>query len=133
MNFPKKLLYTKNRVWVRVEDDTAVVGIIDELQDALESIETVQLPNVNDELEMDTECAVLHYNNSLYDIRSPLTGRVIAVNRDLRRQPELLHSDPYGDGWMFKMEYDEPDELEMLYTGSQFVHEMENGTLDDLG
>ena len=127
MDIPKKRLYTKQHAWVRVKDDIAVVGITDELQELLEFIGDVHLPKINDELEMDIECTTLNYNGgNTYDLPSPLTGRVTKINTELKHNPELIHSLCYEDGWLFEMEYDEPDELEMLYSAKEYEDEIEN-------
>ena len=126
MNNPKKFLYTKQHAWVKVEDDVAVIGITDELQEVLEFISEVELPKKGDELEMDQECVTIDYDRGSYELPSPLTGRVTKVNKNLRDNPELLHSSCYNEGWIFEMEIDEPDELEMLYSANEYEDEIEN-------
>ncbi len=123
---PKKLLYTKQHVWVKIKGETAVIGITDELQDMLQAISDITLPKVADELDIDQDCGFLEYNGNIFDILSPLTGRVIRVNKELKSEPELLHSSPYGKGWIFEMEYDEPDELDLLLSASDYIEELEN-------
>ena len=130
MELPGDLLYTRDHAWARVEGNVAVIGVTDELLDMLESVDFVDLPAVGDELEMDVECASLHYSGGVYELPAPLTGRVLAVNRLLRNQAEELHFDPYGAGWVFKMEFDEPDEVEMLYTRDQYINELEIDNLE---
>lgn len=128
MNTPKNLLYSKYHAWVKIKKgNTAIVGITDELQDMLESIDDIELPVENDELEMDLECTTIHYGGEMYDLPSPLTGRVIKVNNDLKKNLHLLHSSCYSKGWLFEMEYDEPEELEMLFDADQYIYMSETG------
>ena len=128
MNVPKNLLYTKKHAWVRLKKDVVTVGMTDELQERIESVQSVLLPSKGDELEMDHECLTIHSDSRFFDFFSPLTGRIVAVNTELKNKPELIHTSPYEDGWLFEMEYDEPDELEMLYTPNEYLHELEFGT-----
>ena len=127
MDNPRNFLYTKQHAWVKVKDDIAVVGITDDLQELLEFIEEIILPKVGDEVEMELECATLNCDNGyVYDLPSPLTGRITKINEELRNTPELVHASCYEDGWLFEMEYDEPDELDMLYTANEYEDEIEN-------
>ncbi len=120
--FPKHLKFTPNHVWVKTHDHTATVGLADDLQHEITAIESIDLPLVDDELEMDLDCVTLHLADvELYHIPSPLTGRVIEVNADALDQPEQIFLSPYERGWLFKMEYDEPDELEMLMSSTEYA------------
>jgi glycine cleavage system H protein len=126
MNTPKEYLFTRQHAWANIKDDTAIVGISDELQEILQFINEIDLPKIGDEVEMDTECVTLNYDAGTYDLPSPLTGRVTKVNNELRYNSELIHSSCYKDGWLFEMEYDELDELEMLYSAEEYEDEIEN-------
>ena len=120
MLYPDDLLYSTRHLWVdREEQGTAEVGITDDLQEELPEIISIDMPMVGDELEMDTECAHLHLPE-LYDVFSPLTGRAIEINRDVLDNPHLIHSNPY-EAWLFRMEYDEPDEIEMLMGAERYM------------
>jgi glycine cleavage system H protein len=126
MNTPKNFLFTKQHAWANIRDDIAVVGITDELQEILGFIDEIDLPKKGDEVEMDMECVTLNYDGGTYELPSPLTGRITRLNDDLRYSPELIHSSCYNNGWLFEMEYDEPDELEMLYSAEEYEDEIEN-------
>ena len=126
MNTPKNFLYTKQHAWVQIKDDIAVIGITDELQEILEFIDEIDLPKKGDEIEMDMECVTLNFDGGTHDLPSPLTGCITKLNNDLRYNPELIHSSCYNKGWLFEMEYDEPDELEMLYSAAEYEDEIEN-------
>jgi len=126
MDSPKNYLYSRQHAWVNVKNNIAIVGITDELQEILEFINEVDLPKKGDELEMDMECVSLNYDGGIYELSSPLTGRVTKLNNELRYNPELIHSSCYKNGWLFEMEIDEPDELEMLYSADEYEDEIEN-------
>jgi len=123
MFYPTDRLYTHRHLWVRREDETdhkVEVGITDFLQERLPEIDSIDLPLVGDELEMDTPCGLMHLSTGrLRRIFAPLTGRVTEVNRDVLDRPSLLHLKPY-EAWLFRMEFDEPDELEMLMNAEKY-------------
>jgi glycine cleavage system H protein len=121
MLFPDNLLYTKNHLWIRIEDDIAVVGITDELVDILGAVEEIDFPRKNDELEIDIECSGLIYPGGTYDILAPLTGRITKINNILKHDTKPLHLSCYEDGWLFEMEYDEIEELDMLLTPEEYA------------
>lgn len=122
MLYPDDLLYTTKHVWVRLDEEkgAATVGITDDLQEELADILSIDMPLVGDELEMDTECLHFHLPADLRGVCAPLTGRVIEVNRDALDNAHMVHLAPY-DSWLFRMEYDEPDEVEMLLSSSHYM------------
>ena len=124
MNYPEHLVYSAAHLWVNCDDNTAVLGVTEDLQEDVEDLASIDLPLVGDELEIDAFCVVLHHGEEQQlDLPCPLTGRVIAVNERLATEPEQLFVAPYGDGWLFKMEFDEPEELEMLMTAEEYTYE----------
>jgi len=128
MFHPDDLLYTSRHLWVRLhpEESQAEVGITDELQDRIPEITSIDMPMVGDELEMDSACVLLHLATSrLRKLHSPLTGRVLDINRDVLDRPELIHLKPYGS-WLFRMEYDEEDELEMLMDAARYARYLDS-------
>lgn len=125
MQVPKNLLYTVEHSWVKKNGDLVIVGITDNLQEMLESIEEVELPRKGDELFIGDNCVSIQHPGGFYDLPSPLTGRVTRVNPSLRDSPELTQASPYKEGWLFEMEYDDPDELEMLLDAASYLEEAE--------
>ncbi len=122
MFHPKDVRYSHRHLWVRLgpEEPQAEVGITDELQERLPAITSIDMPMVGDELEMDTACILLHLaTNRLRKLYAPLTGRVLEINRDVLDRTELIHLKPY-QSWLFRMEYDEVDELEMLMDANRY-------------
>jgi len=98
---------------------TAVVGLTEDLVENLGEILSIDMPMAGDELEMDAMCIHLHRQADIHHLCSPLTGRVLEINRNVLDDPSLLHVAPY-EHWLYKMEYDEPDELEMLMDAAQY-------------
>ena len=121
-DYSENRLYSTKHVWAEpdVKEGTATVGITDYLADELMAIDCVDLPMVGDELEMEAFCAHLHVRNRIHHVRSPLTGRVIEVNKEIEDKPSLLHLAPTTT-WLFRIEYDDEDEFELLLSGSQYA------------
>ena len=121
---PQHLLYSVSHTWVDIVDENACrarVGITLYLQEELPEILSVDLPMEGDELEIDNPCMHLHLaGDTITEVCSPLTGRVVAINHDVLDNPDLLHVAPY-DHWIFEMEFDEKPELELLIEASRYV------------
>ncbi|MGA2605359.1 MAG: glycine cleavage system protein GcvH [Verrucomicrobiia bacterium] len=122
MNVPKNLKYTKSHEWVRMEGNTAVVGITDHAQSELTDVVYVEVPPVGARVEAAKECAVVESVKVASDIYAPLSGDVGAVNEELSSAPELLNQDPYGKGWMFTITMSDPGELDELLSADDYAH-----------
>jgi glycine cleavage system H protein len=122
MNIPKNLKYAKTHEWVRVEGQVAVVGITDHAQHELTDIVYVELPNPGALVEAGKECAVVESVKSANDVYSPVSGDVVTVNEELGSAPELLNEDPYGKGWMFKVQMRDPVEVGELLSPGDYSH-----------
>ena len=122
MNVPKNLKYTKSHEWVRMEGNTAVVGITDHAQSELTDVVYVEVPPVGARVEAAKECAVVESVKAASDIYAPLSGDVGAVNEELSSAPELLNQDPYGKGWMFTITISDPGELNELLSPEDYAH-----------
>ena len=96
--------YAKTHEWVVVEGSVATVGISDHAQDALGDITFVELPKAGAELTQDKECGVIESVKAASDLYAPVSGKVTEVNSALETAPEAINSDPYGSGWLFKVE-----------------------------
>lgn len=102
---PNELRYTRTHEWVRVEDDgTVVVGITDHAQSTLGELVFVDLPDVDHIGHAGDDVCVVESVKAASDIYMPISGKIIAVNNDLEEAPSLINSDPYGDGWLFKVQ-----------------------------
>jgi len=120
MEFPEDLKYTKEHEWVLIEGGTATVGITDYAQDQLGDIVFVELPAVGDKVSKEDAFGVVESVKAVSDIYAPLSGKVIEVNDDLPDDPEMLNEDPYGDGWIIKIELTDPEEVEDLMTSAEY-------------
>jgi glycine cleavage system H protein len=120
VNFPDDLRYSKEHEWVRVDGSEAVVGITSFAQDSLGDIVYVQLPDVGAALARDATCAEVESTKSVSDIYAPVAGTVTAVNEALSTTPELVNADPYGDGWIFRVELANTAELEALMDAAAY-------------
>jgi len=103
MNFPESLRYTKDHEWVRLEGDEAIVGITDFAQRELGDIVYVEIETKGQELEAGAIFGTVEAVKTVSDLYLPLAGSVVEVNPKLNSNPELVNTDPYGDGWMVRM------------------------------
>ena len=122
---PEDLRYTKSHEWVRVEGQTATVGITDHAQTELTDVVYVELPQVGKELKAGEACAVVESVKAASDIYAPLSGRVTEVNIKLEQDPGLVNSDPYGEGWFFKVELTCPEEVSQLLDAQAYAQLIE--------
>lgn len=114
-NIPSELRYATSHEWVRNEGDgTVTVGITEHAQELLGDMVFVELPDVGDAISTGDDVAVAESVKAASDIYAPVTGEVVEVNEDLEDSPELVNSDAFGDGWMFKVKLDDAGELENL-------------------
>jgi glycine cleavage system H protein len=121
MKFPAELKYSKTHEWVRVEKkNQAVIGITDYAQNELGDIVYLELPEEDDEIEKDSAFGVIESTKATEDLYSPVSGRVIEVNTPLLDSPEVINEDPYIDGWLFRLELSDPEELDSLMTAEQY-------------
>jgi glycine cleavage system H protein len=115
-NIPADLRYASTHEWVRPEGDGVfTVGISDHAQGLLGDMVFVELPDVGAEVGTGDDVAVAESVKAASDVYSPLSGEILAVNEDLEDTPELVNSDPYGDGWLFKIKAEDPEEVEGLF------------------
>ncbi len=120
MDFPEDLRYSAEHEWVRVDGAHAVVGITDFAQDTLGDIVYVQLPDVGTALTRNATCSEVESTKSVSDIYAPVAGSVVEVNEALATTPELVNSDPYGEGWIFKVEVADPADLDALMDAAAY-------------
>jgi glycine cleavage system H protein len=112
---PGDLLYTNDHEWLRRENDASVtVGITDHAATALGDLVYVELPEVGQELEKGGEMAVVESVKAASDVYAPVSGSIAAINEDLSDDPEKINADPYGDGWIVRMEVGDLDESELM-------------------
>ena len=126
-NIPSELKYLKSHEWVRIEDDGSVtVGITAHAQEALGDVVFVELPGVDTALAAGDEAGVVESVKAASDLYSPLTGEIIAINETLEDAPETVNSDPYNDGWFFKMKLSDEGELAELMDAESYAEFVES-------
>jgi glycine cleavage system H protein len=124
---PTDLLYRESHEWVRQDEDgTATIGISDHAQAQLGDMVFIELPEPGMSYEQGDACAVVESVKAASDIYAPLTGEVIEANSALEDSPELVNSDPYGDGWLFRMQLANASELDGLLTPEAYAEQAES-------
>lgn len=116
MNFPAELRYTKDHEWISINGNIATIGITDFAQHELGDIVYVDINTVGKELAAEEVFGTVEAVKTVSDLFLPLAGTVTEVNPLLEKQPELVNTDPYGDGWMIKMTVTDPSSFEGLMT-----------------
>ena len=111
---PKELKYTKTHEWIRVEGDTATIGITDFAQGELSDIVFVELAAKGKALQQNDAFGTVEAVKAVSDVYSPVSGEVIDINEDLKTAPDTLNKDPYGKGWMVKIKLANPAEVNSL-------------------
>ncbi len=119
-NIPEQLKYAKTHEWVRVEGDTAWVGITDHAQAELTELVFVELPEVGRTVSAGQPCAVVESVKTASDIYAPLRGEVIEVNQALTDDPGKVNADAFGEGWFFKIRMSAPSELDGLMDATSY-------------
>jgi len=120
MNIPDDLLYTEEHEWVRVDGNVATVGITDYAQSELGDIVYVELPSVGDKTKQMEPFGTIEAVKAVSDLYAPLTGEVVEVNEALADSPDMVNKDPYGEGWMIRIEMADPSELEKLLSAEDY-------------
>lgn len=120
MEFPEDLKYTKEHEWLLVEGTTAIVGITDYAQDRLGDVVYVELPAVGDKVSKEDAFGVVESVKAVSDIYAPVSGKVLEVNDDLPDNPNMINEDPYGDGWLIKVEMNDAEEVAELMTAEEY-------------
>jgi glycine cleavage system H protein len=119
-NVPENLHYSKDHEWVRVEGNTAVVGITDHAQEQLGDVVYVELPKAGEEFAAHESFGSVESVKAVSEIFTPMSGKVSAVNESLNDEPEKVNKDPYEDGWMIKITMSNPGEVDSLLTAAEY-------------
>ncbi|MBB5350030.1 glycine cleavage system H protein [Haloferula luteola] len=114
MNVPDDLRFQSSHEWVRLEGDTAVVGISDHAQEELTDVVFVELPQMGRAVDAGDPTAVVESVKAASDIYAPISGEVIEVNDAVEADPSLVNTDPYGSGWIFKLKIKDASQLDAL-------------------
>ena len=126
MENPKDLKYTKEHEWIKVENNTAIIGITDFAQETLTDIVFVELPEIGKKVTQSKTAATIESVKSVSDIYAPASGEVIEVNKQLKDHPEIVNQDPYGKGWIFKIKLADKKELNRLMFAEEYTKTVVN-------
>lgn len=125
MNTPEHLKYAASHEWSSLDDGIATVGITDYAQDQLGDVVFVELPEIGSRVNAGAGVAVVESVKTASDIYTPLSGRVVAINESLLDEPEKINQSPYGDGWIFRLEPDDPAEFGKLLDAASYAARVE--------
>jgi glycine cleavage system H protein len=114
MNIPADLKYTKDHEWVKLEGSIAIIGITDFAQSELGDIVYVEVETLDESLDQDEVFGTVEAVKTVSDLFLPMSGKIIELNEALDQEPELVNSDPYGKGWMIKVEVSDPSQYDGL-------------------
>lgn len=120
MNIPANLKYTKDHEWVKIEGDTAIVGITDFAQKELGDIVYVEVETLDQTLDKDEVFGTVEAVKTVSDLFLPLSGEIVEFNDSLETTPEKVNTDPYGDGWMIKIKISNDSEVSELLSSEQY-------------
>jgi len=126
-NIPAELKFASSHEWVRNEGDgTFTVGISDHAQGLLGDMVFIDLPDVGDDVEAGEDCAVGESVKAASDIYAPISGEVVAINEELEDSPELVNSDAFGEGWLFRVKASDESELDNLLDAEAYAASIED-------
>ncbi|MCM2316173.1 MAG: glycine cleavage system protein GcvH [Thermoanaerobaculia bacterium] len=125
MKQPEDNRYAKSHEYVHVEGGIATVGISDYAQKELGDVVFVELPQVGSQVEANEEFGNIESVKAASELFSPVTGEVVEINEELASRPELVNTDPYGDGWMLRVKLTSPEELDVLMTAEEYEEYVE--------
>ena len=120
MNFPKELKYTKDHEWVKIIDNIATVGVTDFAQSELGEIVYIELELINISIDIGDVFGSVEAVKTVSDLYMPVAGKIIEINEKLEDEPELVNTDPYGEGWMIKIELSNTEELTSLMDAAAY-------------
>jgi glycine cleavage system H protein len=117
---PEGLLYSRNHEWLRVKGKIATVGVTDYVQRKLREVLYIELPNTNVKVVRGQHVATIESVRGSYEVRSPVSGKIVEVNARLADSPELINEYPYESGWIFKVEISDEEELSDLMDADEY-------------
>ena len=120
MNIPKELKYTKDHEWIKVEGNTGFIGITDFAQGELGDVVFIDIASDLQEITAGSSFGTIEAVKTVSDMYAPVTGKVLEINPKLGDEPQLLNSDPYGEGWIIKIELSNPSEVNSLMDAAAY-------------
>ena len=124
-NVPAELKFLSSHEWVLVEDGIATIGVSDHAQELLGDLVFVELPELESSVSAGDSVAVIESVKAASDTYAPVSGEIIEVNDELEDSPERINDDPYGDGWMYKIKMEDPDEIGDLLDAEAYTETIE--------
>ena len=124
MNVPEDREYTPSHEWIRMDGESAMVGLTANDPSNSAEITRVELPQASSSVKAGDSVATVVFSNTKRTVRAPLSGSIIEINRDLESHPELLKQDPYGAGWLFRLEIEAGEEIEHLLASSAYREQL---------
>ncbi len=119
-NVPEDLHYSKDHEWVRVDGKVAIVGITDYAQDSLGDVVYVELPKTGEEFAANESFGSVESVKAVSEVFSPVSGEIVGANDSLTDEPEKVNQDPYGEGWMIRVQMSNPGEVDSLLTAAEY-------------
>ena len=120
--YPSQLKYSTEHMWLKVlRDNEAVIGITYYYQEQLRNIVFIELPKKDTTISQEGVFGIIESSKATSDLFSPVSGTVLEANSLLESKPGLINSDPYGKGWIFKIEFNDPDEVDALLSADEYV------------
>ena len=120
MNIPKELKYTEEHEWVKIEDNIATVGITDFAQGELGDIVYIEIDTLDNDIDSNQVFGTVEAVKTVSDLFMPMAGKVIELNTNLEDKPELVNEDPYGDGWIIKIDISKASEMDSLLSAEDY-------------
>ena len=120
MSLPQDLKYTKEHEWLKVDGETAIIGITEHAQSELGDIIFIEFPNIDQEIDKNEPFGTIEAVKTVADLYAPVSGKVIKINETLEDNPEFVNSDPYVNGWIVKVSISDTSELEELMSADKY-------------
>ena len=120
MNVPADLKYTKDHEWIKIDGDTAIIGVTDFAQSEIGDIVFVEVETEGDTLDKEEVFGSIEAVKTVSDLFMPVSGEITAFNEELEANPEVVNSDPYGEGWMVKVTFSDQEEVDSLLSASEY-------------
>lgn len=121
MNLPADLKYTKEHEWAKIEGSTATIGVTDFAQSELGDIAWLDMPSVGDEIKIGETFGTIEAVKTVEDLYAPISGKIIEINSELLDSPEFVNDDPYGKGWIVKLELSDEAEIAKLLSADDYA------------
>ena len=120
MNLPADLKYTKEHEWAKIEGNIATIGVTDFAQSELGDIAWLEMPSIGDETKIGEAFGTIEAVKTVEDLYAPISGKIIEINSELLDSPELVNDDPYGKGWIVKLELSDEAEIAKLLSADDY-------------